>query len=197
MPAKERRLDQFKIVSPCSTDWDQMSGDEKRRFCVECDKFVYDFLQMTRQQIEAIVSIHQGRMCARIKRRPDGSLLTLETPPLPPGVSRPPPPFVNATFAAILGLSVPANAINAEVSAAQLIVRSDADNNLARIPNGAGEALVGGTVLNPQGTVIPYAVVKLISDAGAERCAALRHWKINATKRGQQPMERGRLEPLW
>jgi hypothetical protein len=64
MSANKRRLDQLKIVSQCSTDWDRMSGDEKKRFCSECDKFVYDFSQMTRQQIEAIVSIHQGRMCA-------------------------------------------------------------------------------------------------------------------------------------
>jgi hypothetical protein len=73
MSANKRRLDQLKIVSPCSTNWDRMSGDEKKRFCSECDKFVYDFSQMTRRQVEAIVSIHRGRMCARITRRPDGS----------------------------------------------------------------------------------------------------------------------------
>src|SRR5215470_11348444 len=141
MSAKKRRLDQLKIVSPCSTDWDQMSGDEKRRFCVECDKFVYNFSQMTRQQVEAIVSIHQGQMCARITRRPDGSLLTLETSPCHPVVARRASPVVNATLAAILGLSVPANAINAEAFTGQLIVRSDADSNLASIPNGGGDAL--------------------------------------------------------
>ncbi|HKE03943.1 MAG TPA: carboxypeptidase-like regulatory domain-containing protein, partial [Blastocatellia bacterium] len=168
MSAKKRRLDQLKIVSPCSTDWDQMSGDEKKRFCSECDKFVYDFSQMTRRQVEAIVSIHQGRMCARITRRPDGSVLTLETPPIHPIANRRASPVVNATLAAILGLSVSANAINADVSAAQLIVRSDADSGTARIPYGGGDALVGGTVLDPRGVVIPNAVVKLISDAGAE-----------------------------
>jgi hypothetical protein len=46
MSANKRRLDQLKIVSSCSTDWDSMSGDEKKRFCSECDKFVYDFSQM-------------------------------------------------------------------------------------------------------------------------------------------------------
>src|SRR5262245_9927022 len=168
MSAKKRRLDQLKIVSPCSTDWDQMSGDEKKRFCSECDKFVYDFSQMTRRQVEAIVSIHQGRMCARITRRPDGSLLTLETPPIHPIVSRRASPVVNATLAAILGLSAPANVLSVEVSAAQLVVRSDADSERARVPYGGGEALVGGTALDPQGAVIPNALVKLISDTGAE-----------------------------
>src|SRR5262245_55470479 len=168
MSAKKRRLDQLQVISPCSTDWDQMSGDEKKRFCVECDKFVYDFSQMTRRQVEAIVSIHQGRMCARITRRPGGSLLTLETPPAHPVVARRASPVVNATLAAILGLSVPATALHADVSAAQIVVRSDADSNGARTPYGGGDALVGGTVGDPQGAVITNAVVKLISDSGAE-----------------------------
>jgi carboxypeptidase family protein len=168
MSANKRRLDQLKVVSPCSTDWDRMSGDEKKRFCSECDKFVYDFSQMTRRQVEAIVSIHRGRMCARITRRHDGSLVTLEAPPVHPIVARRASPVVNATLAAILGLSVPASALNVDVSAAQLIVRSDADGKSARNPFGGGEAVVGGTVFDPQGAVIPNAVVKLISDAGAE-----------------------------
>ncbi len=168
MSAKKRRLDQLQIVSPCSTYWDRMSGDEKKRFCSECNKFVYDFSKMTRRQVEAIVSIHQGRMCARITRRPDGSLLTLETPPAHPIVARRASPVVNATLAAILGLSVPANALNAEISAAQLIIRSDADRECARTPFGGGEAVVSGIVLDPQVAVIPNAVVKLISDAGVE-----------------------------
>jgi carboxypeptidase family protein len=168
MSAKKRRLDQLKVVSPCSTDWDRMSGDEKKRFCSECDKFVYDFSQMTRRQVEAIVSIHQGRMCARITRRHDGSLLTLETPQVHPVVARRASPVVNATLAAIIGLNVPANALTVDVSAAQFIVRSDADSDVARTQYGGGEALVGGTVFDPQGAVIPNAVVKLISDAGAE-----------------------------
>jgi carboxypeptidase family protein len=168
MSASNRRIDELKVVSPCSSDWGRMPGDEKKRFCVECNKFVYDFSQMTRRQVEAIVSIHRGRMCARITRRPDGSLLTLETPPAHPVVARRASPVVNATLAAILGLSVPANVLNVDVSAAQLIARSDADGKGARTPYGGGEALVGGTVFDPQGAVIPNAVAKLISDAGAE-----------------------------
>ena len=168
MSAKKRKLDQLQVVSPCSTDWDRMSGDEKKRFCSECNKFVYDFSQMTRRQVEAMVSIHQGRMCARITRRPDGSLLTLETPPAHPIVARRASPVVNATLAAILGLSAPANALNVDVSAVQLIAGADADGKTARTPSGGGEAVVGGTVVDLLGAVIPNAVVKLISDAGAE-----------------------------
>ena len=168
MSAKKRKLDQLQIVSPCSTDWDRMSGDEKKRFCSECDKFVYDFSQMTRRQVEAIVSIHRGRMCARITRRPDGSLLTMETPPAHPVIARRASPVVNATLAAILGLNAPANALNVDVSAARLITRADADSKGAETPYGGGEALVGGTVIDLKGAVIPSAVVKLISDAGAE-----------------------------
>lgn len=168
MSAKKHRLDQLKVVSPCSTGWDRMPGDEKKRFCSECNKFVYDFSQMTRRQVEAIVSIHRGRMCARITRRPDGSLLTLETPAVHPVVARRASPVVNATLAAILGLSVPANALNVDVSAAQLIARSDAEGKGAKDPYGGGEALVGGIVFDRQGAVVPNAEVNLISGAGVE-----------------------------
>jgi len=168
MSANKRKLDQLQVVSPCSTDWDRMSGDEKKRFCSGCNKFVYDFSQMTRRQVEAIVSINRGRMCARITRRPDGSLLTMETPPAHPVIARRASPVVNATLAAILVLNAPANALNVDVSAAQLIVRSDADSDGARAPYSGGEAMVGGTVFDLKGAVIPSAVVKLISDAGAE-----------------------------
>jgi Carboxypeptidase regulatory-like domain len=95
-------------------------------------------------------------------------LVTQEAPPAHPIVARRASPVVNATLAAILGLGVPANALNVDVSAAQLLVRSDADGKSARTPFGGGEAVVGGTVFDPQGAVIPNAVVKLISDAGAE-----------------------------
>src|SRR5262245_31200953 len=168
MSAKKRRLDQLEVVSPCSTGWDRMSGDDKKRFGPGGNKFVYDLSQMTRRQVEVIVSIHRGRMCARIARRPDGSLLTLETPQAHPIVARLASPVVNATLAAILGLSAPANALNLDVSAARFIAHDDDDGKGANIQYGGGEASVGGTVVAPQGAVIPNAVVKLISDAGAE-----------------------------
>jgi carboxypeptidase family protein len=168
MSAKKRRIDQLQIVSPCSMNWDRMSGDEKKRYCAECDKFVYDFSQMTRRQVEAIVSINRGRMCARITRRPDGSMLTLETPTVHSVVARRPSPVVNAALAAILGLSVPATHLNADISVAYGAVRSDADNDDDKTPHGGGEALVGGTVFDPQGAALADAVVKLISDEGAE-----------------------------
>src|SRR5262245_30772530 len=168
MSAKKRRLDQLEVVSPCSTGWDRMSGDDKKRFGPGGNKFVYDLSQMTRRQVEVIVSIHRGRMCARIARRPDGSLLTLETPQAHPIVARLASPVVNATLAAILGLSAPANALNLDVSAARFIAHDDDDGKGANIQYGGGEASVGGTVFDPQGAVIPNAVVKLISDAGAE-----------------------------
>src|SRR5262245_5574283 len=146
MSAKKRMLDRLKIVSPCPTDWDQMSGDEKKRFCSDCDKFVYDFSQMTRRQVEDLVSIHQGRMCARLTRRPDGSLLPLEPPPMRPIDNRRASPVVNATLAAILGISAPANAPYVNIPAAQLIVRSGVDGGDVKTPYGGGEAQVGGTV---------------------------------------------------
>ena len=157
MSAKKRKLDRLQVVSPCSTDWDRMPGDEKKRFCSECDIFVYDFSQMTRRQVEAIVSIHRGRVCARITRRPDGSLLTLETPRAHPVVARRASPVVNATLAAILGLSVPANALNVNASAAQIIVRADTGDDGAKTPyGGVSTGFTRVDAILPKGHVEPF-----------------------------------------
>ena len=35
-------LDQIKIASPCSADWERMEGTDRVRFCAECKKNVFN-----------------------------------------------------------------------------------------------------------------------------------------------------------
>ena len=173
MSAMRRRLDQLQVVSPCREGWDKMTGDEKKRFCAQCNKFVYDFSQMTRRQIEAVVSIHQGQLCAMITRRPDGSILMLETPPLLPEstmlTTRRTSPIVNATIAAILGISVPATAQSTIISNMRFVAESKTDRGGEKTQVGDAVAPVSGIVLDPKGEAIRGAMVKLISSEGEER----------------------------
>jgi hypothetical protein len=46
-------LDQIKIASPCSADWDRMEGTDRVRFCGECKKNVFNLSAMTRRDAEA------------------------------------------------------------------------------------------------------------------------------------------------
>jgi hypothetical protein len=72
-------LDRLNISRPCGADWSQMRGDEQKRFCSECNKFVYDFSQMSRQEGERAVLASHDEMCARITRDAAGSIVTLES----------------------------------------------------------------------------------------------------------------------
>ena len=74
------QLDQISVASPCHESWENMDGDERARFCGQCRKHVYNFAEMTRPEIEALVVAKEGKFCARFYRRPDGTLLTRDCP---------------------------------------------------------------------------------------------------------------------
>lgn len=57
-----------------------MTGDERARFCGQCQKHVYNLSAMTRAQIEALVRETEGRFCGRFYRRADGRMLTADCP---------------------------------------------------------------------------------------------------------------------
>jgi len=73
-------LDQFKIASPCSADWEQMEGNDRVRFCAECQKNVFNLSAMTRRDAEAQLKQTNGNLCARLYRRADGKVLTEDCP---------------------------------------------------------------------------------------------------------------------
>jgi hypothetical protein len=42
------KLDQIQIPMPCPTDWEEMAGNDRMRYCAECQKNVYNLSKMTR-----------------------------------------------------------------------------------------------------------------------------------------------------
>jgi hypothetical protein len=57
-----------------------MAGDERVRHCTLCSLNVYNFQEMTRDEIRALLVEKEGRVCARIYRRADGTMLTSDCP---------------------------------------------------------------------------------------------------------------------
>jgi hypothetical protein len=78
--SKPFALDDIAIASPCPAEWAQMSGDERSRFCGACKKHVYDLSAMTRAQAVRTIVEKEGRLCARLYRRADGTVLTADCP---------------------------------------------------------------------------------------------------------------------
>ena len=57
-----------------------MTGDECRRFCGQCRLHVYNLSAMTRAQAELFLERSEGRVCVRLYRRRDGTVMTTDCP---------------------------------------------------------------------------------------------------------------------
>ena len=73
-------LDNIRVASPCSADWNAMYGDERKRFCADCKLNVYNLSDMTRNEAENFLMASEGRVCVRYFRRADGTVLTKDCP---------------------------------------------------------------------------------------------------------------------
>lgn len=80
MPKYDSPLTNLKIASPCSADWNEMAGDERKRFCGDCKLNVYNLSGMTGYDAENLLRNAEGRLCVRYFQRSDGTILTQECP---------------------------------------------------------------------------------------------------------------------
>jgi hypothetical protein len=72
------RLDQIEIPIPCQVPWDSMAGDAQVRHCGQCRQNVYNIASMTRPEALRLLESNGGRVCVRIFRRPDGTIITAD-----------------------------------------------------------------------------------------------------------------------
>ena len=74
-------LSNIRIASPCTVSWEQMTGNDQTRHCSQCNLNVYNFSEMTAKQVEQIIAASNGaRVCGRLHRRADGTILTSDCP---------------------------------------------------------------------------------------------------------------------
>ena len=73
-------LSQVKVASPCRARWEDMTGDDRSRFCGRCEKHVYNFSAMTAAEAEELIRAKEGKLCGRFYRRRDGTMLTANCP---------------------------------------------------------------------------------------------------------------------
>ena len=73
-------LSRVRVASACSASWDAMEGDERVRFCRLCNLNVYNLSALTKAEAESLVARTEGRLCGRMFRRADGTILTKDCP---------------------------------------------------------------------------------------------------------------------
>jgi hypothetical protein len=69
-----------KIASPCTVPWSSMKGDSAVRFCDQCQLNVYNVESLTSYQVRDLMLKTEGRICMRIFKRFDGTVLTKDCP---------------------------------------------------------------------------------------------------------------------
>jgi hypothetical protein len=74
------QLGNLRIAVPCQASWEGMAGDERVRHCTLCSLNVYNFAEMTRGEVRALLVRTEGRVCARLYQRADGTVLTRDCP---------------------------------------------------------------------------------------------------------------------
>lgn len=57
---------------PCQVPWDQMAGDERVRFCTQCNLNVHNLSAMTEDEAAVFLAMRGGRVCVAYERRADG-----------------------------------------------------------------------------------------------------------------------------
>src|SRR5690606_28851171 len=98
--SKKRSIKNIRVASPCSQSWDEMSGNDRVRFCSHCSKHVSDISAMGRKEAERLVRLSKGNICVRYVTDPaTGGPVVM--PPRPVKIGRAP-----AIAAGVLGTTL-------------------------------------------------------------------------------------------
>lgn len=101
---KTSPLNNIKIASPCSANWDEMNGDDRKRFCGSCQLNVYNLSGMKKSEAEKLLMDSEGKICVRFYKRSDGTVLTQDCPVGWANVKHNLSRVATAVFSLIIGL---------------------------------------------------------------------------------------------
>ncbi len=168
-------LGRIRVAAPCPASWDAMEGDDRVRFCRLCELNVYDVSEMTRAEVVSLVTKTEGRVCARLYRRADGSVLTKDCPVGLRALRRRVARAAGAVFAAALGFfsagSVRTRAQDASSPGGEWL-------RVERLDAGT-HATLSGAVVDPNGAVVEGAELTLtVAELG-------RKFKARADREGR------------
>src|SRR6188474_2552412 len=67
---KKKFIDSIRVEKPCTENWDDMTGNDRVRFCSHCSKDVNNISKLTIRQAEKLVRKSGGRLCVRYRIDP-------------------------------------------------------------------------------------------------------------------------------
>jgi hypothetical protein len=139
-----------------------MTGDNRVRFCGHCQLNVYNISALSRIEAEKLITSTEGRLCARLFRRDDGTILTKDCPVGLRALRRRVAKRGAAVFAAVVSSAA---AVFGQQSSAKDKKSWTPQTRVTRT-NGTAELAggVSGTVVDPAGVPVPKATVTVTND---------------------------------
>ena len=153
------RLDHLRVASPCLVGWEQMSGDDRVRFCEQCSLRVYNISEMTRTEAEALIANYEGRICARLYRRFDGTVITKDCPEGLRAIRRRLAKVAGAVFAAIM--SICANVAGQKPSKDKSSCQQQVRTTRKLADSATDEGAVAGVIFDPNGALVAGAKITI------------------------------------
>lgn len=144
-----KRSIQISIPTPCHENWQQMTAVDKGRFCASCQKKVFDFTNSSDREIASVLK-NTENACGRFSiTQIDRDLV------IPKDKSS---IWIAASAAALSLLTIGTNKALAQTP----VNTEQHQNDNTRIILGKvapSRSMITGTVSNPQGEVLPGAII--------------------------------------
>ncbi len=158
--SKKSFIDSVKVKNPCTEDWEQMHGNDRLRFCSHCSKHVNNLSEMTRKEAMRLVRASGGNLCIRyvqnpVTKRPMFAEQLLQ-------ITRRAPGLAAGVMTASIALSGGAYAQGGDTAPTAIIQPAD------DAPKPSNTGTISGVVTDPNGAVIPSALVSLTNEDTSE-----------------------------
>jgi ankyrin repeat protein len=152
----------FIVTSPCTSDWDAMIGDERIRFCQQCQRSVHHIPELNRKEIRKLIAKSEGSLCVRYSV-PEPPRQDISTPLVLHRIGKRTSVMLAGAFSASLGLSsvlasAPKLQRQTAAASATVAVTTKAGSFAA-----SGGGTIWGTVFDPNGAVIRGAYVSVLN----------------------------------
>jgi hypothetical protein len=174
MLKKRESIDRLRIAAPCLMNWEEMRGDERARFCEQCNLHVYNISELTTREVTTLITKTEGRICGRLYKRADGTVLTKDCPVGLRAMRRRVSRIAGATITAVLsfcfgvlGQSRAQEDKICENGERVRISRQVKTNEQQDI------ALLTGVVKDPNGAVVVGVAVELVNTSTQQKFTTL------------------------
>lgn len=139
-----------------------MKGDDRKRFCEQCNLHVYNIAEMTRREVASLVRITEGKFCGRIYRRADGTIITKDCPVGLRALRRRVAKTAGAVFATVISLCA---VVMGQKPAKESACRPQVTASKKKVDSLPAARAIAGTVIDPNGAVIAGAKVEIVDSS--------------------------------